>query len=598
MCPRHGVGPSIYVRLVNDSPDQVIVVGRAAEYKADNYPKLSDDDAFERFAVDLLLKKYGADPADIERGLVSGTKDGGIDGFYLFLNRSEAVHPDSPRLSRSRNALSGLQIGVALDVVIVQNKKEKNWDTNVFPKIESALRAIFDDRQTEADLRAFPLNDDTIEKALTWRKLRSKLAMLVPVVRFHVYYASLAKQANVDSYMTTKANQLRSWLTTNLPTGSTTSVEYVGDAELVTRLRDSTDYLAKLVLTKLPVREAKALVGLVSLKDYLSFIRYERTTVIREEMFAANVRDYAGSNVRVNDAIGKTLAEDSDSLFWWLNNGITVIADKMDNPLELEWVLTNPLIVNGLQTSHVIHERSLAEEITKKRLKQSILVRVITESDPEVREAIIGGTNNQTAIASLQLHANEEKQRRIEEFLRPHGWYYERRRYQYRGVKVPASRIRNMTEMGQAVMAVRLLLPDTARARPASLLGKDTGWKRVFDPDGSEELYLKALKILDAVDDYLRTPLAKTIADDSTNARFYLASGYVLKASGVKRLDDFAATPSVMLKDKPTPALLAELHKMLNEEVEKLDDGKTALDRIFKGKDLKDAYFDRIIASA
>lgn len=582
---------------MSDSPDQVIAADKFTEFRADNYPKLSDDEAFERFAASLLLRTFGADPSDIEAGLVSGTNDGGIDGMFFFLNQSEPVRSDSTRLTRRKNALAGLQTGVALDVVIIQAKKEKKWDTNVFPKIESALKAIFDEKKSAAELRAFPLNDDIVEKAMAWRKLRSNLTMHVPVVRFRVYYAALARQANVDTYMVTKATQLKDWLTESLPTGSTTTVEYVGDADLVTRLRDTRDFAAKLVLAKPPVRELNALVGLVTIKDYLSFIRHDKSKTMREEMFAANVRDYAGSNVRVNDAIGRTLAKDSESLFWWLNNGITVIADKADNPLELEWVLTNPLIVNGLQTSHVIHERALADAITKKRLKQSILIRVITESNPDVREAIIGGTNNQTAIASLQLHANEEKQRRIEEFLRPHGWYYERRRYQYRGIKVPASRIRNMTDMGQALIATRLLLPDTARARPASLLGTDSGWKRVFDPSESEELYLKALKIVDAVDDYLRTPAAKSIADDSTNARFYLASGYVLQASGVKKLDDFASIPSIALKDAPTPSVLAKLHQSLHREVKKLDDGKTALDRTFKGPNLKDAYFATILAS-
>lgn len=580
---------------MSNSPDQVIAAGKFAEFKAEDYPKLSDDEAFERFAASLLLRTYGASPSDIEAGLVSGTNDGGIDGMFLFLNRSETVRSDSIRLTRRKNALAGLQTGVALDVVVIQAKKEKSWDTNVFPKIESALRAIFDETKSASDLRAFPLNDDIVEKAMTWRKLRTTLTMHVPVVRFRVYYAALARQGNVNSYMTTKSTQLEHWLKKNLPTGSTTTVEYVGDADLVTRLRDTTDFSAKLVLTKPPVREPNALVGLITIKDYLNFIRYEKSKTIREEMFAVNVRDYAGSNVRVNDAIGKTLAEDSESLFWWLNNGITVIADKANDPRELEWVLTNPLIVNGLQTSHVIHEQAVADEITKKRLKQSILVRVITESNPDVREAIIGGTNNQTAIASLQLHANEEKQVRIEEFLRPHGWYYERRRYQYRGVKVPASRIRSMTELGQAVMATRLLQPDTARARPASLLSTKTGWTRVFAPSESEELYLKALKIVDAVDDYLRTPAAKSIADDSTNARFYLASGYVLQASGVKKLDDFASIPSIALKDAPTPSVLAKLHQSLYKEVKKLDDGKTALDRTFKGPNLKDAYFASIL---
>jgi hypothetical protein len=580
---------------MSDSPDQVIAKDNFAQFKNVNYPKLSDDAAFERFAMILVLKQYGAGPAEIEQGWVSGTDDGGIDGFYMYLNGRELIGSDSVRLTNRKDALDGLQTGLSLDVVIVQAKKESTWDTNVFPKIESALKEIFDTTQTAADLRSFPLNDDLIEKTMTWRKLRSRIAMLVPVVHFHVQYVSFAKQFDVNSYMKTKARQLKTWSAGNLPTGSTTNVEYLGDAELVTRLRSGTDFRAKLTLTKLPIREANALIGLVSVKDYLTFLRYDKTKAIREEMFAANVRDYAGSNVRVNDAIGRTLAEDSESLFWWLNNGITIIVDKADNPLELEWVLTNPLIVNGLQTSHVIHEQNLANSITKKRLNQSVLVRVITESDPEVREAIISGTNNQTAIASLQLHANEEKQLRIEEFLRASGWYYERRRYQYRGMKVPASRIRNMAEAGQAIMAYRLLAPDTARARPTSLLSTNAGWEKVFSPDESEEVYLKAINVVDAVDDYLRTTDAKAIADDPTNARYYLAAGYALRASQVKNISDFDIIPSSVLKSAPTLAELAELHKLLYQEVTKLDDGKTALDRMFKGTRLKTAYFDQVL---
>lgn len=580
---------------MSDSPDQTIARDAFLQFKKTHYPKLSDDDAFERFAASLLLKQHGATVAEIEQGLVSGTNDGGIDGFYLFLNRQEAVDTSSVRLTRRHNALKGLQIGASLDVVLVQAKKESKWDTNVFPKIESALKAIFDPTQTPADLRAFPLSEDVIEKAMLWRKLRAKTLMLAPVVNFHVYYVSLARQADVKNYMKTKAGQLEKWLAENLPRGSSTSVQHIGDAEIVTRLRTGTDFMAKLVLAKLPIREANGLVGLVAIKDYVKFLRYEKSTEIRSEMFAVNVRDYAGSNVRVNEAIGNTLAEDSNFLFWWLNNGITIIADKADNPLELEWVLTNPLIVNGLQTSHVLHGQDLANAITKKRRNQCLLVRVITESDPDVREAIISGTNNQTAIASLQLHSNEEKQRRIEEFLRASGWYYERRRYQYRGVSVPASRIRNMTEVGQAVMAYRLLQPDIARARPKSLLGSSAGWDKVFSQREPEELYLKALQVVDAVDDYLRTPAAKEIADDPTNGRYYLAAGYALQVSGVKNLKDFEKVPTSHLQSEPSESALLKLHKLLLEEVTKIHDGKTAVDRTYKSGKLKELYFGRIL---
>lgn len=44
--------------------------------------------------------------------------------------------------------LSGLRTGVLLDVVVIQSKNESSWDTNVFPKIESTLRAIFNASQS------------------------------------------------------------------------------------------------------------------------------------------------------------------------------------------------------------------------------------------------------------------------------------------------------------------------------------------------------------------------------------------------------------------------------------------------------------------
>ena len=155
---------------------------------------------------------------------------------------------------------------------------------------------------------------------------------------------------------------------------------------------------------------------------------------------------------------------------------------------------------------------------------------------------------------------------RIEEYLRHAKWYYERRRYQYRGTTTPAGRIRTVTELAQTLMAYKLLEPDTARARPSSLLNNKHGWKRVFDDADSEELYLKALTVAATVDAYLATPSAKAISDDATNARHYLVSGYALRASGVKSIADFEKIPTIKLKSSPTNATFAALHKILMKE--------------------------------
>lgn len=578
------------------TPDQVIAHDSFVAYKSANYPSLSDDDAFERFAVsEIALRRSKLGAAAVENGLVGAKDDGGIDGFYVFLNGQELVEPDSIRLTRRKNALDGLQPGLTVEVMIVQAKNETNWDTNVFPKIESALKAILAHDVSAASLREFPLNDDVVEKALMLRKLREKLSSLVPVMKFSIQYVTFAAESNLNPYMKTKRDQLKQWLLTKLPSGSTAQIVYVGDSSLVTQLRVSHDFIAKLVFTKPPVRVGAALVGLVTIDNYLSFLREDRTTVLREELFAVNVRDYAGGSIAVNNAIAMTLSTDSLSEFWWLNNGITIIADAASDPIELEWVATNPMIVNGLQTSHVIQAQSVAGRITKKRLQETVLVRLIVEADPEIRESIIAGTNNQTAIVGIQLHANEEKQLRIEEYLRHENWYYERRRYQYRGTSTPAGRIRTVSDVGQAVMSYRLLEPDTARARPGTLLGTTKGWNRVFRENESEELFLKAVNVAAAVEAYLKTPEAKLIADDVTNARHYLVAGYALRTSGVKNRSDFDAVPSHALADKPIMSLLKELQELLYVSVSELDDGKTARDQIFKGTKLKEVFFAKIL---
>ena len=50
------------------TPDQTIATDAAAAYKLENYPTLSDDDAFERFAMSqVALRRQNLDPSAIKR---------------------------------------------------------------------------------------------------------------------------------------------------------------------------------------------------------------------------------------------------------------------------------------------------------------------------------------------------------------------------------------------------------------------------------------------------------------------------------------------------------------------------------------------------
>ena len=55
---------------------------------------MKEDDYFEYFAIQLIMKKYDLDDREIEDGLTDGGNDGGCDGLYLFVN-NDLIHDDN-----------------------------------------------------------------------------------------------------------------------------------------------------------------------------------------------------------------------------------------------------------------------------------------------------------------------------------------------------------------------------------------------------------------------------------------------------------------------------------------------------------------------
>ena len=48
---------------------------------------LPDDDFFELFTFEQVLKKYDLSYEELEHGKIGGGDDGGIDGLFIFINK-------------------------------------------------------------------------------------------------------------------------------------------------------------------------------------------------------------------------------------------------------------------------------------------------------------------------------------------------------------------------------------------------------------------------------------------------------------------------------------------------------------------------------
>ena len=99
---------------------------------------------------------------------------------------------------------------------------------------------------------------------------------------------------------------------------------------------------------------------------------------------------------------------ESKNYFALMNNGVTVVARKVI-PTGNRFVIEDYQIVNGCQTSYVLHE-------TREALTEEVLVpvRLIATSDTSIRNSIAKATNRQTSVSDDQLFALSDFPKNLE----------------------------------------------------------------------------------------------------------------------------------------------------------------------------------------
>lgn len=119
-----------------------------------------------------------------------------------------------------------------------------------------------------------------------------------------------------------------------------------------------------------------------------------------DTIFSDNIRGFLSYN-KTNKNIRSTLLGDDAEYFPFLNNGITIIAERVKIPKEMQagfypLEVRNPVIVNGLQTTHVIYD---IYHLDKTKLDNVyVLVRLYETTDSELIDKITDATNTQSPI--------------------------------------------------------------------------------------------------------------------------------------------------------------------------------------------------------
>jgi hypothetical protein len=148
-------------------------------------------------------------------------------------------------------------------------------------------------------------------------------------------------------------------------------------------------------------------------------------------IFARNIRGFLGKKTSVNKAMDNTI-ESNPELFWYYNNGATIICDSAKQVIESDRTylkVANAQVINGQQTT-----RTLAEYNGSEKVKVLVRVNVVPRSKEcdfshynQLVSEIVKATNSQNEIKPSDLISNDAEQIRIEREMRKLGYFYARK---------------------------------------------------------------------------------------------------------------------------------------------------------------------------
>jgi hypothetical protein len=488
--------------------EQIVIDKVLEEKKDETAPDLHPDAFLSVFGVEQVLKGHDLSYEEIEAGIVDGGGDGGIDAGYIFLN--------GQLVSEDFAVPKGLK-KPSLDLEIFTTKNVTGFQEGPLQKLVASLTDLLDLSKTLSSLSS-TYNERLLKIFGRFREIRLQLATQFPRVAIRIHYVS--RGAEVHPNVVRQSENVEGVVKSAFPDADFV-FEFIGAGALLELAQSAASTSLSLAIVDNISTANIGFVCLVRLRDFFEFITDEDGELM-VAIFEANVRDYAG-DVEVNAAIRETLEGNVEEDFWWLNNGVTITATEASLAGKTLTILM-PQIVNGLQTSTEIANYLADTEPSED--ERQLLVRVLVPSSDEALDRIIRATNSQTAISAASLRATDPLHRTIEDYLRGHGWYYERRKNFYKNQGKPKERIIPIPYLAQGVMALVLQEPDNARARPSSLLKRDEDYKRVFSKEYPIDVYLKVPVAMRRVEEFLAKQSLSTA--ERNNFRFYV--GYWVAA--------------------------------------------------------------------
>jgi hypothetical protein len=385
---------------------------------------LAEDQQFEHFAAFLTIGRSLAETFDTSEVVVGSGGDTGIDAVAILVNGSLVDDATAVDEFVERNGY------LEVTFVFVQAERSSAFETAKIGQFTFGVQDFFKDEPALPRTRDLARLGSIV--AAIYRQ-SSKFKRGNPTCRlYYVTTGTWVGDASLEARRKAAIDDLTALRIFR-------AVEFIPvDAEGIQRLnRESRNSVAREfdfpLKTVVPTIDGvtEAYVGLLPARDFLKLVEDENGEMLKG-VFYDNVRDWQDFNA-VNSEMRETLSTQGTSpRFALMNNGVTIIAKTLRTTAN-RFYIEDFQVVNGCQTSHVLHDQRDA-------LNADVMVpmRLIATKDDAVIASIVKATNRQTEIREEQLLALSDFQKKLEAFFSSfeegRRLYYERRSRQYNNV--------------------------------------------------------------------------------------------------------------------------------------------------------------------
>jgi len=343
--------------------------------------------------------------------------------------------------------------------------------------------------------------------------------------------------------------------------------------------------------------KVRALIGEINAFNFLKSLLDDNDDLI-ENVFNENIRVYLRKHTRINKQIYSSVESREENFkFFFYNNGITAICDSYSHPNTDSPIveLKNFQIVNGGQTIHSIYEaykNGLEENIKNIYL----LLRIYEVKERAIGQTIARFTNTQNPVRSRDVMSNDAVQVKLQKELRREGWWYERKKYEYRDRGIDNEKKIDAEKLGQVILSFYLEKPGSAKNKKQEIFGNF--YNEIFNEDkiSTEYVLLPYLLYKETEKDIKKfqqkvkklkrenklKELEKVLNKDEflLYAHYYLLLGLKLLAEKESILLKLENKKKIFQNYQRVKAILRSIIK------EKREDPKFSMPYLFKGDEL------------